>query len=193
MNIPNSIPPEEKFRQPGAFDHDRHKSWFTAHHILAYILFGMLGLAIVTSSLFYIQYRRTKLGFEPVVHHAATVSTDWKTYTNTQYGFEINFTDGWKGYKVINDNKSIEFSFTYMAEDNKEVAWTALTISTMSLSDYQKMEDLNEPRPFNLGSKDGRLTFIAILPQDGPPPSFSKNFYNNLDYNQILSTFKFIK
>ncbi len=34
---------------------------------------------------------------------ASTVSTaDWKTYTNSEYGFSLTFNDKWKGYEVIN-------------------------------------------------------------------------------------------
>ncbi len=38
------------------------------------------------------------------------VTAGWKTYTNTQYGFQITFSEIWKGYKVVKeDNNNILF------------------------------------------------------------------------------------
>lgn len=37
---------------------------------------------------------------------AAAVTADWKTYTNTDYGFQLTFTDDWKDYKIEKDTSA---------------------------------------------------------------------------------------
>jgi hypothetical protein len=49
---PSNTPPEEQFRQPGALEHGK-KNWLALHHILAFILMGTLGLAIVAGAYYY--------------------------------------------------------------------------------------------------------------------------------------------
>jgi len=34
---------------------------------------------------------------------------DWKTYTNTQYGFKLTFPDSWKGYSVVQQGNEFDF------------------------------------------------------------------------------------
>ncbi len=94
-NNQNSIPPEQKFAQPGAVDHDKLKSWWTAHHVLAYIVLGLLVLAIA-SVVLYLQVNKSVPEYQAPEHHTNTnssVPADWKTYSNTQYGFEFKSPD----------------------------------------------------------------------------------------------------
>jgi hypothetical protein len=72
-NILPDVPPEIKYAQPGALDHEAHKSWFSMHHILAYTLLGMLGLVVVVAVL-YFKVSVLVPEYLPPVHHEKTTT-----------------------------------------------------------------------------------------------------------------------
>src|SRR3954466_1498701 len=96
------LPPEEQFRQPGALDHDKFRSRWSGHHILAYVLFGMLGLAIV-AGLYYHQVSSLTNNYVAPEHKSADTSA-WKTYTNNKFGYEFKYPTGHTIYSGINQN-----------------------------------------------------------------------------------------
>ena len=49
----NYVPPEQRLKQPGAVDHEKLKSWFSLHHVLAYVLILFFIFAIVAVAYYY--------------------------------------------------------------------------------------------------------------------------------------------
>lgn len=77
-----NLPPQEKYRQPGALDHDRMKTWWSGHHILAYVLFGLLGIAVVLG-LYSHKLSQFSMNYVAPVHK----QSEWKTYTTPYFTF----------------------------------------------------------------------------------------------------------
>ena len=58
------------------------------------------------------------------------IKPGWKTYTNSQYGFEINFPDSWKNYSVekssweghLIDNYSVKYTGVMFIFKNQQLA-----------------------------------------------------------------------
>lgn len=118
------VPPEEQFRQPGALDHDKFRSRWSGHHILAYVLFGMLGLAIV-AGLYYHQVSSLTNNYVAPEHKATDTST-WKTYTNNKFGYEFKYPSDHTIYSGINQNTE-----TFIAATNSD--------SKVAIADNEKL------------------------------------------------------
>jgi len=97
----NQIPPEEKFRQPGAYDHTK-KNWFALHHLLAYVLFGLLAVAIVAGTYIW----QVSQYVQPIDFVKHDPTANWKTYTNSQFGFEFKYPADWKLHDSPNTKAS---------------------------------------------------------------------------------------
>src|SRR5260221_13554848 len=91
-------PPEIKYQQPGALDHEKAKSWFSMHKVLAYILLGLLILAGVGVGLYY----KIDSSIPEKVPYGGHHVKSGLVYTNDQYGFSIDLPQSWVGYAVLN-------------------------------------------------------------------------------------------
>src|SRR6185369_4550862 len=81
-----------------------HKSWI-ARHFLAELL-GLTLAAAALAGIFYLQTSSQSSQaevFMPVHHKASTA--DWKTYTNSQFGFELKYPE--KYFDLVNTEGKI--------------------------------------------------------------------------------------
>jgi hypothetical protein len=124
----------------------------------------------------------------------------WKTYTNTQYGFEIKYPDGWDN-KIGGQGKMGEFSLLSL-DINKNS-------SDFNLNRTPYVRLVVENENFRLGTRDwkkfelgqirGNISYSATVYEIVFVSSQGQNFYittkNNPETDnitkQILSTFKF--
>jgi hypothetical protein len=66
------IPPEEKYKQPGAFDHQR-KNWFAMHHFLGYSFLIIVLAAIVFGAYYWQVVSQIPSTFDAPIHKAQKV------------------------------------------------------------------------------------------------------------------------
>ena len=127
-------------------------------------------------------------------------NADWHTYKNNEYGFEITFTDAWKGYKLEKENiiggiadvidiqlptKDQKWArFDYLATSLKILIYTPQTWSMIS-------KDILSP---NYITKNDKYVFAYILWQDVPSDfgGSSSIAYKILEFDKIISSFKLI-
>lgn len=50
----------------------------------------------------------------------SNIPSEWKTYRNEEYGFEMSFTEDWRGYKVISSGKQKGTYFFCLPTVNKD-------------------------------------------------------------------------
>jgi hypothetical protein len=219
---PKNIPPEHLYRQPGAWDHNKLKTWYTMHHVLAYVLFGMLALAIAAGILNYEVSNYTPIASQPVNHEKVDPTADWKTYTNTEYGFEFKYP----GYFKTNINSGLinlqidQFSaLEVRTEENKNGfsldEWLSESKKYYSKTEMDKLNNESEVGFFfeqfqikidkisgykQLISGEGGASYYVFVPKDnkvfviklGSDLHFNGQDQLLKDFDLILSTFKFI-
>jgi hypothetical protein len=134
----NNIPPEEMYRQPGAFEHGK-KNWFALHHVLAFLLFGLLAAATVMGVYLW-QVSQFTTGIPTVFHHAKKDPTaDWKTYTNSQYSFEIQYPGSWDSYEVPMDKY---YAVVFQSPDPQEIEPGSKVDPWLNVTVYSKDSDI---------------------------------------------------
>ncbi len=73
------------------------KSWFSRHMVLGYVFLAVIFLGIV-AGIYYVKYGFHKPGQQSAyseVKSPAAETSDWKTYSNTQTGFEFKYPSDW--------------------------------------------------------------------------------------------------
>jgi len=135
------------------------------------------------------------------VEPAAAVDTStWKTYTNTEYGFQLIFTDAWVGYKVEKTTQSydshqyIEYLIQVPTSDSAYKTGYAIPFSIsvypLSMLKYLSADDHARAMNAKLGQDDTHLfTNADGIWQDIPTDYRGKN----LEINEVKSSFKFTK
>lgn len=82
------LPSEPQFNTPPP------KNWFSRHHFLGYG-FLVLVLVVAVGLIYWWQYGQTPSqsdnSYVPPISDQTDETADWKTYTNTQYGFELKY------------------------------------------------------------------------------------------------------
>jgi hypothetical protein len=107
QNPQSNIPPEELYRQPGAMP--AKKNWFALHHLLAYVLFGLLAVLALIGTYYYQVVQFNSSDYQAPFHHPKTNTTsDWKTYTNSEYGFELKFPNN--DYELIEKKDGVNLN-----------------------------------------------------------------------------------
>lgn len=74
-----------------------------ASTLIGIIVIVIMAVLIFGGAFLWLQFKTNRFDFraEPVPNEKLISQTaDWKTYTNTEYGFEISFPDSWIGYSV---------------------------------------------------------------------------------------------
>ncbi len=189
IQIPQFTTPEEP-----------KKSWVSSHHLLGY-LFLLAVFAAVVSGIYYLQVSERQEFPAPVVHEASI--SDWKTYTNTEYGFEFKYPD-YKyvdGLTIEQNTKNLSLDqWLYESEDyyserevneiNKEpgsgIGYSENTFSVNNTKIFQNRiagEGTGIDSVYTFIPKNNIIiVFKTALKWDGA---------NDEVLNQILSTFKF--
>ena len=212
--------PAPQFETPPA-SLDPKKSWFAMHKVLG-VVFLLAAAGAAVAGIYYWQtVRNLPTSYQPIVHKDPTAN--WKTYTNSEYGFEFKYPNGWNA-----NNASLTGAVYALGLDNALLdhfdndlpyGLTIRVYLSISSLDDQKLgvKDLNSfllaysslpnPRyqniqPFSIDNQLGYKTDSG--PGNFIPGIFYYIAYKNyifeiLDFmgtpevNQILSTFKFTK
>lgn len=125
----------------------------------------------------------------------ADATADWKTYTNTEYGFSLALTDAWKEYRVTSRSDVVYPSVKYLVFEvpTTDLTWEGgigyaapFTIGVYTLADWQKVQAEGGPVPA-LVEQNASYVFAYSMWQDVPKDLGNVNF----QISQILSTFKF--
>lgn len=173
------------------------------HKILGYVFIAIAVLAII-SGIYYWQVTDKNSDYvQPVTHTDPTA--DWKSYRFEQYGLEFKYP---KGYDLASSDYKV-ITFVYQDHQVSQIYIRSKTIAenieatkNLILSDGGKI--LKETKKIINGQEVTQI--IAYSPQEGP--NFSVHNYvlanekvyeiifvafeENMPYDEILSTFKFI-
>lgn len=141
----------------------------------------------------------------PTATATADPTADWKTYTNSEYGFQLMFPDEWAGYSVTRravqrsdfpsgasfdsefEKQKDNVSFSFIVKDG-ERDYTVFAITAYSRAFWETVK--NEPLFISgrLGEKNG---FVFVVNGAHEPPLDPKLLPLVNQVDQILSTFKF--
>ena len=138
------------------------------------------------------------IGIKPVSAPSTTASTaatvDWKTYTNSTYGFQLTFTDSWKGYSIKQSslagigtgvsNPSALYNITVPSTNNKNV----MTIAIYTTDAYTQSVAAADPGPGKVLGKTAKYV-ITYYPANGLYGEPDRTFYNTYIPN-LVKTFK---
>lgn len=136
--------------------------------------------------------------FTPRPSVSATPTKDWKTYTNTEYGFQLTFTDEWMGYKVVKttpsylSNPYVNYAIQIPTSDHayKTGYATPFSVTVYPLSMLKYLSSGDSERAQN--SKLGQNNSYLFTNSDGSWQDIPTEYRGkNMQIPQILSTFKF--
>ncbi|MDO8492554.1 MAG: hypothetical protein Q7S34_02875 [bacterium] len=131
---------------------------------------------------------------------APTFASSWKTYTNIEYGFQLIFTDAWRGYKVKLQEISSNFgagtlafrvptkSKIYVDEFGQDGYATVLKISILNPEYWASLQNEEGPKPTFL-ARNSNYVFTYSLWQDPPEDLLNVDF----EWSKVTSSFKFAK
>ena len=133
-------------------------------------------------------------------------TANWKTYTNTQYGFQLTLTDDWKGYTTTEQNDSNVGHIIWFQIPTSDPGWSRKGISNQPpkyLFGYVNVFSIEIMTPAQwttvqqelagtpglpslLGKNNSSVFALGGISQDTP-----KDW--NFSPSQVLTTFKFTK
>lgn len=131
------------------------------------------------------------------------VTADWKTYTNTEFGFTFTFNDNiWKNYVVVektNPDDPTIVKNLYFAIPTTDKTWTDVktgyaapfAISVYKLADYNTAVQKGEITNATLITKNTQYAFTYGTWQ--ATPSDLESQVSHIDVKGIMATFKFTK
>lgn len=112
------------------------------------------------------------------VETPAKAVTDWKNYTNTQYGFSLTLTDAFKNYKVTEVAPKDNFAtkYLYFAIPTTDTSWKESNVesgyfSPFAVSVYNQAQwakAKNEPLTGSSIGQNNDYVFTLTGSQDGP-------------------------
>jgi hypothetical protein len=174
-NIPknNNLPPQEVYRQPGAFEHGK-KNWFALHHLLAYTLIGLVFLAIIAGAYYYqVSHAVPDTSFNPPVHHECKYvvggcaspkvdyTADWKTYSNKDYGFEFKYPSN---ENIRNTGKSVAVEASL---GGSSIDTFSISVSeNIKLNDWIQKEQPTSATGASLVTKSTDFNFLGLAAKD---------------------------
>jgi hypothetical protein len=107
----------------------------------------------------------------------ADETADWKTYTNTKYGFKLTFVDVWKDYQVIETPSNDKFSSAYLRvwvpttdasySSGKKGFANPITFSIYAAANWTKQQKESGPIPTLVGTTDNYTIGYSTW-QDSP-------------------------
>lgn len=120
-----------------------------------------------------------------------SVVTDQNEYINYKYNFGLSFPDYWRGFKVVEKDRIVEFS---LKNKNKEY----IPIFTIGMYS-DELESSSDPRPIAIDTKD--FTTAYLMKRNDQNLSEFGGIYSETGYmkpyfdvqNNIIPTFKFVK
>ena len=128
-------------------------------------------------------------------------TADWKTYTNSDYGFQLKFTDVWEGYQVRKSGPAIGkdgealsmASFSFRVPTTSKIYTDSFGkdgfATVFNISVYTKQQWNKTGGGLPLLAKNDQYVFSYASWQDPPEDLVSKN----LNLQGIYSSFKFTK
>jgi hypothetical protein len=179
------------------------KNWFLRHLIVS----EFIGLAIIVlgvTGYYYYQATHPKLTVPVPVHHAQTDATaNWKTYTNSQYGFEFKYPSNLKvdecdpSFIYLNGNcdSDAPYSGLIQIEDPKSITIDKnAEFKTINLGGIQAKQYSGQVSSVGPGPEDGANSEGIFFSKDNK--TWHLEFIADTSGNfpgmdQILSTFKF--
>ncbi len=126
-------------------------------------------------------------------------TSGWQTYRNKEYGFELTFTNAWKGYRAVeradNYNPAIHYIDLQVPATDKTsktgIGWArpmGIAVYPINIWNSLNQELIKEGRePGTELQRNGTYVFSAFYWQD--PPSDLGNI--DFEFAKILSTFRF--
>ena len=173
----------------------KSSKWMDPLHLIIYALVifaaGMIGF-LVNSYL-----------HEQADSQMAIAAPDWKTYTNSQFGFQLTLTDAWRDYKVfVSESSQAAGSPTYFAFALPTADKTkCITEGTGQVCGYVApltIYRFNKDKVGNVGSMDGKFAdhgndvfYYSLYTHFHQYPADLDN--KDLQIPQIISSFKFTK
>ncbi len=126
-------------------------------------------------------------------------TANWQTYRNEEYGFEINLTDAWKGYRVVKKLQPGSSSVyrLYFEVPTSDKTWmdgygyaSPMAIDIYSISEWQKVgNEISKFVSYPWSVVLNNNYAFRFVPAWQDTPSDLENVDFGID--QILSTFKF--
>lgn len=135
-------------------------------------------------------------------------TTNWQTYRNEEYGFELTFPERWQGYKVVEEDsvwgiKTISFQLEReesLVSDN-EYYGSIFKITILSKDQWKALQQEEGPTPAYITENDKYVFTISMCQDDMGFKGFPEDpgpgrFYEGPIYDVktlILPSFKLIE
>lgn len=205
---PQSVPPVQftPTEAPGQYA-PQHMPPTRSHGPV--IVAVVIGILILAGAVFAYTKLANKSAETPSPTPTASVSASvtpnptagWKTYTNTQYGFQLTLTDAWNDYKVFSSSGSQGvgnpkyFEFAMPTSDKTKCVvsitddvcgYAELMRITVFAKDIWDQMNTAQKNGLNILGQDASIIILGSV-APGTLPSDLKN--TNFAISQILSTF----
>ena len=145
---------------------------------------------------------KVKKNIKPTANNAVVDETaDWQTYKNNEYGFEITFSDAWKGYKAEEEETIGGIAETIVIQlPTKDPKWansgymaTPLKILVYTPQTWPMASSDNFSPKYI--TKNDKYVFAYTTWQDAPS-DLGGNIEKALDIlqiNKVIASFRLIK
>lgn len=165
-----------------------------------------LVILLAVAAYFAVSYTQSLWPFEPKIEEVILTPTPsgktaWKTYKNTEYGFQLTFTDAWEGYRVIKgsttngSSSGDEYPNYYIELPTSDPAYKTgyalpFSITVYTLEVFEKLKGIDYERAKN--GELGRNSNYIFTNNNGTWQDIPKDLVNKgLNIAQVKSTFKF--
>lgn len=130
--------------------------------------------------------------------NTATKTESWKTYNNTKYGFQLTFTDPWKGYKIFETTLSDGSIVLYVAVPTEDGTWkeekidagyaSLFAIDVLTPAQWAEMEAFDGPKGAYITKNDDYV--FVWSPAQAAPQDLMDAYGTTLSPQEIIDTFK---
>ncbi|MFA6097699.1 MAG: hypothetical protein WC788_08830 [Candidatus Paceibacterota bacterium] len=152
-----------------------------------------------------------------VVPSPSNEISDWKTYKNEKYGFQLTFPDNWGGYKVndkgdliefslkrknsevINDTKAEDYGAIFAIKAYSKDEWKGIFESLTNVSSQEdtektrkESEKIKQPQPVYAGENENYIFGYVKYLKKAEDEELFEVYNPTYDVNtKIIPTFKF--